>query len=179
MFGRFRRTDPVTEYAAALNTAIVTRAREPAFYTQLGVADTIDGRFDLLAVHAFLVMDALKRRGAPGAAVSTALATAIFTGLEEGLRDLGIGDIGLGRRMKAMANAFYGRLETYGAAETEEQVGNALIRNVYRGVAVRRAEAIALARYMLAIRRRWSAPGAAAAIVEGRADFGPLPESRS
>lgn len=176
MFRRFRRADPVRVRAEALHAAIVMRARARAFYAQFGVADSLDGRFDLLALHSFLVMNALKGRGAAGEALSRALATAIFTGLEEALRDLGVGDIGLGRRMKAMANAFYGRLEAYGAAQNEGELAEALIRNIYRGSQSRRAEANALARYMLDVRRRWSVSEGAASIVEGMADFGPLPE---
>jgi cytochrome b pre-mRNA-processing protein 3 len=176
MFGHFRRADRTTANARALFRAIVARARTPMFHTRFGVPDTLDGRFDLLTLHAFLVMDGLRTKGAEGETLSRALATVIFAGFEEALRDLGVGDIGLGRRIKAMADAFYGRLEAYGAAADEIRMAEALTRNLYRGAPERGREAAALAHYMLEARGRLAAPGSAAALLGGAAEFGPLPE---
>src|SRR5262245_60975704 len=112
MLNTLRKRKARKEDAARLYGAIVGRAREPAFYARLGVADTIDGRFDLLALHAWLVLDRLREIG-QGSGVndlSQALTDTIFVGFEEGMRDLGTGDMGMGRKLKAFADAFYGRL---------------------------------------------------------------------
>jgi cytochrome b pre-mRNA-processing protein 3 len=173
VLSRFRRKDPSRDAADRLHAAISARARAPVFHTAFAVPDTIDGRFDLLAFHAFLVMEALKRGGEAGNAVGTHLATGLFASFEDALRDLGVGDFGLSRRIKAMAGAFYGRLESYGAARDESAMAEAILRNVYRGEEAARAQAAALAHY---------AQGARAALAQsdttgGLADFGPLPKS--
>ena len=141
MLRRFLKPDSDLKAARLLYDAIAKRAREPVFFTRLGVADTIDCRFDLLVLHVFFVMEALKREGA-GGGLGTQLATVTFEGFENALRDLGVGDIGLSRRIKAMANAFYGRLEVYAAArDSAPLMAAALLRNLYRGDASKESEA--------------------------------------
>lgn len=171
MLSRFRREEPLRAAADRLHAAIAARARDPVFYTAFAVPDTIDGRFDLFTLHAFLVTEALRRTDGRGDAIATQLATAIFAGFEDALRDLGVGDFGLSRRIKAMANAFYGRLETYGSARGEEAFAAGLVRNLYRGNEEERARAATLARYMIAAQARL----AASDVTQGAADFGPLP----
>jgi cytochrome b pre-mRNA-processing protein 3 len=176
MLSRFRRKDPHAEAAAALHDALSRRAREEVFYTHLGVPDSIDGRFDLIALHAFLLMQGLKGQGRAGAAIGTRLATAVFAGFEQGLRDLGVSDFGMPRRIKALANAFYGRLNAYGsAAGDEEALSLAVVRNLFRGDATRKPEAAQLARYMIVAGRHLVEEGRGPTLLEGRADFGPLP----
>src|SRR5262249_26909594 len=97
--------------AGKLVSALVERARDPIFFTKFNVPDTIDGRFDMVALHAFLVLERLEAVGRRD--LSQVLVDAVFTGFDEGLRDLGAGDIGMGRRMKKLGNAFYGRLNAY------------------------------------------------------------------
>jgi cytochrome b pre-mRNA-processing protein 3 len=154
--------------AARLYAAIVTRARTPVFYTQMGVPDTIDGRFDLLALHAWLVLDRLRDAGLND--LSQALTDTLFIGFEEGMRDLGTGDMGMGRKLKAFADAFYGRLAAYDAARDDAAaMTTAVVRNLYRGTD--NAHAAAVARYALDARARLArqdlGPDAVA--------FGPLP----
>src|ERR1700741_3963580 len=117
--------------ASRLNAGIVSRAREPVFYAKLGVADSVDGRFDLIVLHAWLVLERLRAQRLND--LSQALTDALFVSFDEGLRDLGAGDMGLGRRMKAMADAFYGRLKAYGESADEGAMAKALGRNLYRG----------------------------------------------
>ena len=137
---------------------------------------SIDGRFDLLALHAFLVMEAVRDKGPAGAALGEALTTTIFTGFEEALRDLGVGDLGLSRRIKAMADAFYGRLEAYeSAAATQEALAAAILRNIYRGESGYTGEAAGLAKYMMDARVRLATQDAKAALLSGGLDYGPLP----
>ncbi len=168
-----RRADNSVIAARGLYELLVARARAPVFPTEFLVPDTIDGRFDLLTLHAFLVLEALKSQGAAGAKLGNHLVSAIFAGFDDALRELGVGDLGISRRIKAMANAFYGRLEAYGAARSDEALTQALLRNLYRSDAARRGEAAALAHYIASARRNLAA--GASALVEGSIDFGPLP----
>ena len=155
--------------AAKLVSQLVARARAPIFFTKFNVPDTIDGRFDLVALHAFLVLECLEAAGRRD--LSQALTDAVFAGFDEGLRDLGAGDIGMGRRMKKMANAFYGRLNAYRAAADNDALTVALLRNVYRGAEERAASARELAEYVEGARKAL----AASHIDRDDAEFGPLP----
>jgi cytochrome b pre-mRNA-processing protein 3 len=170
LLGLFRRDDPAKSAASQLQAAIAARTRAVAFYTRFGVADNIDGRFDLFTLHACVVLQALKETGGDPA-LGQHLANYIFASFEEALRDLGVTDAGLSRRIKAMANAFYGRLAVYDAAKSELELAEVLTRNLYRGEA-HGLEARALAHYMHAMRQRLCNQNLAA----GEIDFGPLPE---
>lgn len=149
----------------ALHVALVARARAPVFFAAWGVADTPDGRFDLVALHAFLALAALRERPA----LAEALVAALFHGFEEGLRAQGAGDIGMVKKLKGMADAFYGRLKAYGEADGDAELRAALLRNLYRGEAGHEDHAAAMARYALA-----AGPAVAASLPEAL-DFGPLP----
>jgi len=149
-----------------LHAAIVARARDPVFYRDFGVSDTVDGRFDLIALHAWLVLGRLRAAGLND--LSQALTDMLFVSFDEGLRDLGAGDMGLGRRMKKLANAFYGRLAAYDAAMDPRSMSAALTRNLYRGES---ANAAKVGAYVIAAREALSQ----ADLVSGIIDFGPLP----
>jgi cytochrome b pre-mRNA-processing protein 3 len=165
-----RKSKKRASQVEGLYRALVNRAREAVFYTRFNVADTLDGRFDLLALHAFLLLERLREAGEGD--LAQGLTDAIFIGFDEGLRDLGTGDMGMGRRMKAMANAFYGRMQAYGASPDVDSMAAALKRNLYRGVEGRETETRALAHYVFAARDHL----AQADVSEGIVDFGPLPE---
>jgi|SRR6185312_9298998 len=157
--------------AAGLYAGIVARAREPVFYTEFAVRDTIDGRFDLLALHAWL---ALERLGAAHLNdLSQDLTNMIFVGFDESLRDLGAGDMGIGRRIKMLANAFFGRLQAYRAATGPGAMEAALARNLYRGAGT--GHGAAIARYVESARAHLDGQDLAC----GRIDFGPPPVSDS
>ncbi len=167
MLNALRRSSARKRQGASLHAEIVRRAREPVFFARLGVPDTIDGRFDMVALHGWLALEWLK--GARQIAQS--VTDALFVGFEGALRDLGVGDMGLGRRMKQMGNAFYGRLQAYGTADNLPELSNAILRNVFRGDESRRAAADALATYAWNVRGYLSGRDPAA----GTLDFGPLP----
>ncbi len=150
-----------------LNAAVAARAREPEFFATFGVKDTLDGRFDLVVLHAWLVLERLQEAGA--AALSQAFVDAVFVGFDEALRELGAGDMGMGRRVKKFADAFYGRMQAYRDAADEAAMKAALIRNLYRGEAEPGAES--LARYVLAAKARLKECD----VENGQIDFGPLP----
>jgi cytochrome b pre-mRNA-processing protein 3 len=137
MLKALRRLGDRKRLADGLFAGLAARAREPVFFLELGVPDTIDGRFDLLALHAWLVLERL----AAERDLSQTLTDIIFVQFDESLRQLGVGDIGIGHRVKKMADAFYGRLKAYGGAEDEGALAEAILRNVYRGDEARAGEA--------------------------------------
>ena len=168
MLNALRKSADRKRTAEKLLAAIMARAREPVFYAGLGVADTLDGRFDMVALHAWLALKWLDAHGRRDA--SQALIDVIFVSFDESLRALGAGDMGLGRKMKAMADAFYGRMRAYDAAAGLAAMESAIARNVYRGREGVAPEVRTLAGYILAAR----------SMLDGLApdadlDFGPLP----
>lgn len=110
--------------------AIVAAARHPAFYARWGVADTLDGRFDMIALHTYLVLDRLK--GAE-AGFRQELVDEFFRDMDRSLRELGVGDISVGKKVRKMAEVFYGRVAAYDAALAgqEDALVQALARNVF------------------------------------------------
>jgi cytochrome b pre-mRNA-processing protein 3 len=174
MLNALRRRAETRRLSDLLLAGIIARARLPVFYERLRVADTIDGRFDLLTLHAWLVLDRLVQQGAN--TVSQALIDGLFVQFDEALRQQGAGDIGMGRRMTKMADAFYGRLKAYREAMEEEaaepkSLAEAVLRNIYRGDAAKVEQAEALAIYAASTRQRLSEMDMAA----GTLDFGPEP----
>ena len=121
-----------------LYSAAVTAARDPWFYQALGVPDTLDGRFDLVALHAFLLIDRLQSAPAPGPDLAQAVFDAMFSDMDNNLREIGVSDLTVGKRVRAMWEAFHGRAKVYAAAlETADRgtLEAALARNVWRGAA--------------------------------------------
>jgi len=169
MLSRLRRTRTRRALAERLLSDIVARARAPVFYKEFGVSDTIDGRFDLTALHAWMVLERLGELGSRG--LQQSLTDVLFTSFDEGLRELGAGDIGIGRRMKKMADAFYGRCHAYRAAGDRTELSDAILRNVFRGDGERSREARALAEYVGTARSSLSRIDPE----NGALDFSPLP----
>jgi len=128
----------------ALYGAIVAAARNPVFYVEWGVPDSLDGRFELIALLAFLAIRRLKQSG-DNAAFAQALFDTMFADLDRNLREMGVGDLSVGRQVKTMAKAFYGRVVAYerGLAGVDN-LDEALRRNLY-GTAVPDATQIAAA----------------------------------
>ncbi len=113
---------------------IVTRAREPAFYNGYGVPDTVDGRFDLVVLHLWMALSCLRTTADP-----QKLAQGLFdhfcADMDANLREMGVGDMAVPKRMQAFGQAFYGRSAAYDAAVAEghEALARALDKNVYNG----------------------------------------------
>jgi cytochrome b pre-mRNA-processing protein 3 len=166
MLNLLRNSGSRKEQGRDLERLIIARARAPRFFGDLHVPDTMDGRFDMVTLHAWMVLSRLQAAGEKEAA--QLLTDALFIGFDEALREQGVSDMGMGRRMKAMAKAFYGRLAAYGAAASDAQMAEALARNVWRGAAVD-GNARRLAAYVQ------SACAALAASPADAPDFGPLP----
>jgi len=123
-----------TAAAHACYVALVAAARNPFFYTHLHVPDTFDGRFELLALHGFFLQHRLR---AEAPEFARQLSELLFADLDTALREEGIGDSGVKRRITRMAKAYHGRLQVYAAALTEgdEALKATLARNLYGTVA--------------------------------------------
>ena len=131
----FRRRQPSEDFAATLYTRTAERARAAELYETCGIPDTLDGRFDALALHAALVIDRL-RHEPDGEALSQAFFNAMFRHLDLTLREIGVQDLGVGRRIKIMAEGFHGRALAYRAAlagEGPTPLVEVLRRNAYGG----------------------------------------------
>ena len=115
-FGRRRQAAAARDAARALYKTAVARARDPVFYARYAVPDSLDGRFDMIALHVFLVLHRLKQEGDPTKALAQILFDTMFADMDESLRELGVGDLSVGRRVKTMAEALYGRIAAYQAA---------------------------------------------------------------
>lgn len=150
LLGKLFRRDPLAGPAAALYGCIVNHARRPEFYGPGGVPDTLDGRFELISLHAFLLMHRLKREGEAGAALAQAVFDAMFADMDASLREMGAGDLGVPHRVKRMASGFFGRLAAYeaGLAGSETELTDAVRRNLYGTVTPDPAALAALAAYL-------------------------------
>ena len=145
MFG-FLRRNRFERAGSALYNAAVAAAREPALYGAVGVPDTLDGRFDLVGLHAFLLIRRLTALPAPGPEVAQAVFDAMFSDMDVSLRESGVGDLSVGKKVRAMWEAFHGRSAAYGAAldaGDTDALTAALVRNVWRGAPAAGAETLA------------------------------------
>jgi cytochrome b pre-mRNA-processing protein 3 len=128
----------------AIYGMIVTQAREPSFYRQLGVADTVNGRFDLLLLHLWIVLR--RFRSAEGVVnVSQALFDRFCEDMDANLREMGVGDLTVPKRMQAFGEAFYGRAAAYDAAFAEgaDALAYALRKNILNGEDMENARRLA------------------------------------
>ena len=131
----------------------VTAARDPFLYTGLGVPDTLDGRFDMVSLHTFLLIQRLKRAPAPGPTLAQAVFDAMFSDMDVNLREMGVGDLSVGRKVRVMWEAFHGRAAAYSEAMNAGDMAGleaALDRNVWRGIPSPDGSAQALRRVVLA-----------------------------
>jgi cytochrome b pre-mRNA-processing protein 3 len=177
MLEAFRTRATLRRKAGEIYGAIVTQARQPGFYAKLGIPDTPIGRYDMVVLHLFLVLERL-RKGAPQAGtLARALIEAFVTDMDDSLRELGTGDVGVGKKVRRAAAGFYERSRGYRealAAADRRALEQVLAR--YGLVSVDDAQRSgALAAYVL---------GAAAAlaaqeiqeVVAGRPAFARLPD---
>jgi cytochrome b pre-mRNA-processing protein 3 len=125
--------------AETLYLAIVAAARQPEFYADLGVPDTLDGRFDLIVAHLYLVLARLKS-DAPTECQE--LTDFFFVDMDRSLREMGVGDLGVAKRVRQMAEAFYGRVKAYDLAfQTDDAALLEVVRrNIYAGTKASHAE---------------------------------------
>jgi cytochrome b pre-mRNA-processing protein 3 len=150
IFPLFRRGPRGPDTISTLYGMIVAQARLPCFYRDYAVADTVNGRFDLIVLHLTLVLDRL----AQDRALQT-LGQGVFDrfcqDMEHNLREMGIGDLKVPKEMRRVGEAFYGRSQAYRAALAANDNGPlvaALERNIYGGSPAAAASAPRLAAYM-------------------------------
>jgi cytochrome b pre-mRNA-processing protein 3 len=124
MFGWNRRSAVRREVIAGLHARIVESSRRPDLYAH-GLPDTVEGRFESLTLHVLLVLRRLRSLPAPADEVAQELVDAVFAHLEIALRELGVGDFGVPKRMKKLGQAFYDRTSGYDRL-LDEKDGEAL-----------------------------------------------------
>ena len=171
---RFFRPKPATLAGRALYDAAAVQARQAFFYTDLGAPDTLEGRFELYTLHVVLLLDRLRQAGAQAAEVRQAVFDAYVRGLDDALREIGVADTSVGKKMKKLAGAFYGRLRAYEAAfaglpdraELDALIGRTVFGDDQDG------RAAALAAYAVTARGRL-ADQPAESLIEGRAPAWP------
>ncbi len=139
MMSIFNRSKKIRNAAHSLFTDVVKQARRPKFYADWGVADTLDGRFDLIILHVSLVINRLESQAESKATALLIryLQEVLFDNMDMSLREIGVGDMGVGKKVKIMAEAYYGRKLAYKRAINSDdscgQLKLALTRNIYRG----------------------------------------------
>ncbi len=128
----------------AIYGMIVTQAREPLFYRDLGVPDTVNGRFDLLVLHLWMVLRRLKSME-DGMSLSQTLFDRFCDDMDANLREMGVGDLTVPKRMQAFGEAFYGRAAAYDLAANagRELLAQALCKNILNGENIDRARQLA------------------------------------
>ncbi len=161
----FRR-NPRRAAMERLYDQVAAASRRPALYTDLGFPDTVEGRFESLSLHAVLLLRRLRALPPPAADVAQDFVDAFFRRLDASLRELGVGDMGVGKRMKKLARSFYGRAEAYDAP-LDAGDADALAAVLGRNAVGTGEPAPALAAYVLACDRALAAQGLDAILGRG------------
>lgn len=132
---------------------LVNQARLPVFYTDFGVPDTVEGRFEMVALHAVLTMRRLKSASSEARAFGQRIFDVMFDDMDQAMREMGVSDLRVGDKIRALAEAYFGRIAAYedglGAAD-DALLLEAVARNVYGETSARREQITAMARYMRA-----------------------------
>lgn len=150
----FQRSTPTKTAARHLFALIVERARDPAFYRLAGVPDTVDGRFEMIGLHLFLVLRRLReeeRDKEQARALAQSLFDIAFSNFDANLREMGVGDLSVGAKVKQMAQGFYGRAAAYDEGLADKEGGSveaALRRNLFGTVTPTEAQLGAMAEYL-------------------------------
>lgn len=134
IFGLFKKKNNNRAIVDRQYATLTAAARTPAFYMDLSVPDTVMGRFEMLSIIMILYFRRTKSSGVSGQEIAQEIVDAFFQDIDHSIRELGIGDQGVPKRMKKFAGMFYGRLESYAAAlDASDAVAlaAALRRNIY------------------------------------------------
>lgn len=133
MFQWIKQGSRQRQVAHEIYGSIVSQAREPGFYRTFGVADTVSGRFELICLHLFGVLESLGAAGA-GESLGRAVVERFFVDMDDVMREMGVGDTTVPKRMRTASEGLYGRLDAYARGIRSEDpavLRNALARNVY------------------------------------------------
>lgn len=132
LFGLFRRRTRDAEHRVYCE--IVAQARQPVFYTDFLVPDTIDGRFDMIVAHAVLYFRRMRGEGKKIAEFSQNVFDLFFQDMDASLREMGVSDTRVPKKVKVMGEAFYGRADVYTPpidSGNVDELAEALGRNIY------------------------------------------------
>ncbi len=176
---RLRRSAGRERTGFLLYGAAVAAAREPHCFAVYGVPDTLDGRFDLVGLYVFLLIHRLRFLPEPGPELAQAVFDAMFNDMDQALREMGVGDLSVGRRVSAMWEAFHGRARAYEAglnSPDAEALPAALARIVWRGTPPPAGGAEAVARLTRA-QHAYLAGQDATRLFAGQVSFLPQPEA--
>jgi cytochrome b pre-mRNA-processing protein 3 len=150
MFQRFFKPRPAVEAGRSLYMPLIEQARRPVFYVKGRAADTVDGRFELYTLHLALIVRRLRGDGPFAAEASQTLFETFLSGLDDGLREMGVGDLTVPKKMRKLGEAVYGRMRNLDTALAEDGEAGALedllARTVYSNID--HAPVAALARYV-------------------------------
>jgi cytochrome b pre-mRNA-processing protein 3 len=137
MLHRLFRQSPARRAGEALYAACVRQSREPVLYEAYAAPDTVEGRFELYTLHVVLVLERLAEAGEGAKAVSQALFDTYVKALDYALREMGVGDLSVGKKMRKLGEALYGRMKNYQAAfaalPDRGDLRDLLTRTVYAG----------------------------------------------
>jgi cytochrome b pre-mRNA-processing protein 3 len=151
MFQRIRPRDDPHGNIRRLYGVIVAQARVPEFYVDYGVPDTVEGRFDMVVLHVYLVFRRLAQAGDSARACGQDMFDLFIEDMDASMRELGVGDLSVPRKVRAMAEGYYGRSAAYDAAlldAADGELAAALLRNVYAGEERAQKGAARLAAYV-------------------------------
>ena len=147
MLSFLKPANQTKRHTAALYARTVQAARQPEFYSVGGIPDTPEGRFEMIALHVILVIRKLNTEGERGKTAGQALFDCFFKDMDAALREMGIGDTGIGKKVRAMAEVFYGRFKTYSdAADSGDipAITQAMTQNLFDGAASSSADRFAV-----------------------------------
>jgi cytochrome b pre-mRNA-processing protein 3 len=113
---RLLKPRPAKAAGAKLYASAVAQARSAAFYAQMGVNDSMEGRFELFTLHVALLLERLKGQGESAAEVAQETFNAYTRGLDDAFREIGVSDTAVGKKMKKLVGASYGRLKAFDEA---------------------------------------------------------------
>ena len=126
------RRNPCKQMTRDVYANVLVCVRQPKFYEKYGVPDTFDGRFDLMVLFIFLVFQRMLEEGRDEALhFNQALFDVCFEDMDQTLREMGIGDMGVPKHMRKMMKAFNGRMHAYEQALTDGDLAAALRKNLY------------------------------------------------
>jgi cytochrome b pre-mRNA-processing protein 3 len=159
LLDRLFRPRPAKAVGQTLYQRVVDQSRTPALYADLGAPDTVEGRFEIYSLHVVLLLERLRGHGEQAAETSQALFDTYVKSLDHALREMGVGDLSVGKKMRKLGEALFGRARSYEAAfqalPATELLEALLVRTLYADADA--AGAPRLAAYVLAQRAHLAA----------------------
>jgi cytochrome b pre-mRNA-processing protein 3 len=130
------RKNRATEAVYAVYAAIVAQSRQPRFYAEWGVPDTVTGRFDMISLHMALLFRRLRAEGKPVSEFAQAVFDLFFKDMDRSLREMGAGDLAVPKKIQKMGNIFYGLMTNINEAmdrDDRAEVETVIRRNLFEG----------------------------------------------